>query len=78
MNKNGWVTYNRNQNRLAQRRRRALGSRNVASGLRYVTAPGASKVVYCGFCKGPVVDDDLNRRRHGLKSAACKAAMLEL
>lgn len=75
MRPGAWKTYNRNLNRLALRKRRALGSRKVAAGLTYKVAPGASTVIYCSACNGPVVDDELGRRRHGLKNAACKAAM---
>jgi len=75
MNKKGWDTYNRNQNRLALRKARARGSRKVDTGLTYARGESATTVVYCSACRGPVVDDAVGRKRHGMKSPACKAAM---
>ena len=75
MNKKAWLTYNKTLNRIAMRRRAALGSRRVNMGLYYKDVPCANRVIYCGACKGPVVDDQVGRRRHAMKSAACKAAM---
>jgi hypothetical protein len=75
MNKDAWLTYNKNQNRLALRKARAQGRRKVNVGLTYAEGGGASTVAYCEGCGGPVVDDSVARRRHGMKSLACKAAM---
>jgi hypothetical protein len=75
MKKEAWLTYNKNLNRLALRRRKALGRRVANTGLTYEPTPCASTVIYCAACKGPVVDDEIGRRRHGLKNVACKAAM---
>jgi hypothetical protein len=75
MKKKAWLTYNKNLNRLALRRRRALGTRVVKDGLTYKQLPAPTTVMYCSACGGPVVDDELGRRRHGFKTAACKAAM---
>jgi hypothetical protein len=75
MKKSAWITYNKNLNRLARRKRAALGSRQVKQGRIYVSLPTTARVTYCAACKGPVVNDEIGRRRHALKSAACKAAM---
>jgi hypothetical protein len=75
MRKDAWMTYNRNQNRRARRLGTALGSRKVNLGLTYDEGQCANQVVYCGACRGPVVNDEVGRRRHALKSAACKAEM---
>ena len=74
-NKQAIRTWHSNQNRLAMCKAAAVGSRKVAAGLTYAEPGGATRVTYCGACHGPVVDDALGRRRHGLKSEACKAAM---
>lgn len=77
MRKDAWITYNRRLNRLAQQRRAAMGTRQVKAGKVFKTVPSAGTVAYCSACKGPVIDDEIGRQRHGLKSAACKAAMEE-
>jgi hypothetical protein len=74
-NKKAFETHNRNQNRLALRKARAEGRRKINVGLTYAEGGGAATVVYCGACNGPVVNDKIARRRHGMKSAACEAAM---
>jgi hypothetical protein len=74
-NKQAFETHNANQRRLALRLARARGSRKVNGGLIWVETLGASSVVYCGACGGPVVNDQVARRRHGMKNEACKAAM---
>lgn len=75
MKKEAWKTYNRNLNRLAVHRRRMLGSRTVKDGTRVKSQPCAQRVIYCVACGGPVVDDEIGRRRHSLKGAGCAAAM---
>ena len=78
MRRDAWLTYNKNQNRAALRKRRAFGGRKVANGLTYVELPCADDVIYCEACHGPVVNDELGRRRHSMKSAECRAAMLPM
>lgn len=75
MKKEAWLTYNKNLNRLARRRRAALGSRKVNMGLTYSEGSCTNQVIYCDACKGPVVNDQVGRRRHAMKNAACKAAL---
>ena len=75
MRPEAWKTYNKNLNRLAVRKRRALGTRTVNMGLTYSEGSCVNKVIYCDACKGPVVNDQVGRRRHAMKSATCKVAM---
>lgn len=66
MKKEAWLTYNKNLNRLARRRRAALGSRKVNMGLTYSEGACTDQVIYCEACKGPVVNDQVGRRRHAM------------
>ena len=75
MKKEAWLTYNKNLNLLARRRRAALGSRKVNMGLTYSEGACTNQVIYCEACKGPVVNDQVGRRRHAMKNAACKMAI---
>ena len=75
MRKDAWMTYNRNQQRLARARARERTTRKQVTGKTYKTVSSATHVIYCASCGAPVVDSKAARARHAKRGNGCATAM---
>lgn len=76
MKKAAWITFNRNQNTLAKIKFRAQGVKMQRTGNALKRVSSAVRVIYCGACRGPVIDSRQGRDKHSKKGPSCAAAMM--